>query len=130
MLSLGQTIPTEPGPAAPAATPQCPQAPEGAWVNPQNCTQWLTPEQGAKAGNLCFFGTGLAPGRLRVGGNGANSKLYCGSFFESPVTDSIVFYGGAAALSFALVPQPYKYWVAGGFAALALVGALYGRADS
>jgi len=132
MLSLGQTIPTEPGPAAPAgtATVSCPPAPEGMWVNPANCTQWLAPEQGAKVGNLCMFGTGIAPGRTRVGGNGANSKLYCGCFFDSPVTDSAVFYGGAAAIAFFALDKPYKYWVAGAFATLAALGVLYGRADS
>lgn len=128
MLSLGQTIPTEPGPTAPASP--CPAAPEGAWVNPANCTQWLPQDQGAKVGNLCMFGTGIAPGRLRPGGNGGNTKLYCGCFFDSPVTDSVVFYGGAAALSWFFVPQPAKYYVAGGFAALAILGAVFGRSDS
>lgn len=139
-FSLGTTIPTvapvnqDPAvdPSNPvlatggAAAPPCPSPPPGYWVNPANCTQWLPPAQGAQVGNVCWFGTGIMPGRLRVGGNEANTQLYCGSFFNSPATDSLVFYGGAAALAFFFLPAPYKWWVAVPLAGLAVLGATLG----
>ena len=63
----------------------------------------------------------------RVGGNQANTKLYCGCLFNTPQTDSIVLYGGAAVLAYFVLPAPYKYWVAGPLAGLALLGATCGR---
>lgn len=125
-LSLGAMPPTEPGPPAEAPA-ACPQAPDGYWVNPDNCTQWLPRDEARQVGDLCLFGTGLLPGRLRVGGNQANTKLYCGCFFNTPQTDSIVMYGGAALLAYFVLPAPYKYYVAGPLAALALLGATCGR---
>jgi hypothetical protein len=115
--------PAEPGaaPSAPAWTP--PTAPAGYWVNPADPSQWLPPAQGAKVGDLCFFGTGIMPGRLRVGGSFANSTLYCGSFFSTPAIDSIVFYGGAAALAFAFLPGNWKWYVSIPLAALGVLGA-------
>src|SRR6185369_1388611 len=121
-FQLGAAPPTEDGPPA-TAQPACPDVPAGYWVNPQNCTQFLPQDKAAQIGDLCMFGTGLMPGRLRVGGNGANTKLYCGCMFNSPVTDSLVFYGGAAAAAFFFLPSPYKYYVSGPLAALALLGA-------
>jgi len=123
-ISLGATPPTEPAPTSPGG---CPQAPEGYWVNPDNCTQWLARDEATRVGDLCMFGTGLLPGRLRVGGNQANTKLYCGCLFNTPQTDSIVMYGGAAVLAYFILPAPYKYWVAGPLAGLALLGATCGR---
>lgn len=123
-FSLGNYIPTDPAPTDSAAIPK---APEGYWVNPSNVTQWLPPDQGAQVGDICFFGTGILPGRLRAGGNQANTKLYCGCLLNSSVTDSIVFYGGAAVLAYMFVPAPYKWYVAGPLAALALAGAAFGK---
>lgn len=123
-LTLGAAPPTEPPPPAGTATPQ---PPEGYWVNPNNCTQWLPPDDAAKIGDICFFGTGLLPGRLRVGGNQANTKLYCGCMLGSPQMDSILLYGGAAVIAYFALPAPYKYWVAGPLAGLALLGATCGR---
>ncbi|MBF6570542.1 MAG: hypothetical protein IVW54_16870 [Candidatus Binataceae bacterium] len=122
-LSLGTIPPTEPPPPAGG----CPTAPDGYWINPENCTQWLPHDEASKVGDVCFFGTGLLPGRIRAGGNQANTKLYCGCMLGSPQMDSIVMYGGAAVLAYFLVPAPYKYWVAGPLAGLALLGATCGR---
>lgn len=113
--------------AAPA--PSCPQPPAGYWVNPLDCTQWLPPAQGAQVGNVCW-GRALAilPGRLRVTGNDVNTQLYCGSFFSTPSIDAMVFYGGAAAIAFLLLPAPYKWWVSVPLAGLAVLGTTLGGA--
>jgi hypothetical protein len=128
-LSLGCVMPTEPGPPA-TGQPSCPQAPEGYWVNPDNCTQFLPRDQAKRIGDVCMFGTGLMPGRLRVGGNGPNTKLYCGCMFNSPQTDSLVFYGGAAAIAFFLLPKPYRYYVSVPLAAIATLGIVWGQSNS
>lgn len=138
-ISLGTVIPTadpiamDGGPVVdPGTTTQqapAPSAPAGYWVNPANPTQWLPPAQAAKIGDVCFFGTGLLPGRLRVGGNQANTQLYCGSFFETKAMDSIVGYGGLAALAWFFLPAPYKYWVSIPLAGFAVLGATLGSVE-
>lgn len=109
--------PTAPVPAAP---------PDGYWINPSNPNQWLPPADAAKLGGVCFFGTGVAPGRLRVTGSREATRVYCGCFFNSTATDSLVFYGGMAALALWLMPSPYRWYVGGPLAALALLGVTLG----
>lgn len=122
-IALGDAPPTAPPPA------NCPAPPAGYWVNPNNCTQWLPQDQACKAGGLCLFGTGILPGRLRVGGNESNTKLYCGPLLGSTATDSIVLYGGLAALAWFALPAPAKYWAALPLAAVALFGATLGTIE-